>query len=89
MKDLLDQNLIEHNIFVPNNVEFSPFEAIDQIKNILESTMRDDDVKIYSRSTLRKSLELVGDVDRIQQVLLNLSTNARKYVSKKDGPWRR
>ena len=46
MKDLLDQNLIEHNIFVPNNVEFSPFEAIDQIKNILENTMRDCNVKI-------------------------------------------
>lgn len=40
MKDLLDQNLIEHNIFVPIQALFSPIQAITQIKNIIQNSMR-------------------------------------------------
>ena len=40
MKDLLDQNLIEHNIFEPIQALFSPIQAITQIKNIIQNSMR-------------------------------------------------
>lgn len=37
MQDLLDQSLIEHNSFIPREVEFSPFAAVTKLKRILES----------------------------------------------------
>lgn len=37
MQDLLDQSLIEHNCFIPREVEFSPFAAVTKLKSILES----------------------------------------------------
>jgi K+-sensing histidine kinase KdpD len=37
MRDLLDSNLIEHGIFKPKAVEFSPRNAIDQMVTIFET----------------------------------------------------
>lgn len=37
MKDLLDQNLIENNCFVPIESIFNPINAINQIKQIYEN----------------------------------------------------
>ena len=85
MKDLLDQNLIEHNIFVPNESSFSPLQAVDQITNILENSMKENNVQVISTSEIHEEQTLIGDVDRIQQVLLNLVSNARKYVPKERG----
>ena len=83
MKDLLDQNLIEHNIFVPVDSEFLPHQAVLQITNMFESSMRDQDVKIVTTSNFTKDQTLIGDVNRIQQVLVNLVSNACKFVPKK------
>ena len=37
MKDLLDQNLIDNNCFVPIESVFNPINAINQIKQIYEN----------------------------------------------------
>lgn len=47
--------------------------------------MRDCDVKVISKTKLKDVETLIGDVDRIQQVLLNLSSNARKFVPRQHG----
>lgn len=44
MKDLLDQNLIDHNSFVPAEVIFSPIATLDMIKNILVNQLKIYDV---------------------------------------------
>lgn len=85
MKDLLDQNLIEHNIFLPVESSFSPFLAIEQIKNILENSLSESGVQVVSNSTIHEDQIILGDVDRIQQVLLNLVSNAQKFVPKNRG----
>ena len=54
MKDLLDQNLIEHNIFVPNETTFSPLQAIGAITNIIENSMKGFDVVITSKSSIHE-----------------------------------
>lgn len=46
MKDLLDQNLIEYNSFVPKEVEFVPTEAIREVKNIIECQLANYDVQV-------------------------------------------
>ena len=42
-------------------------------------------MKIRSTFNFDDEQRLFGDLDRIQQVLLNLMSNARKYVSKENG----
>ena len=86
VKDLLDQNLIDHNKFVPVEAIFSAQTTVEPFKNILENQLKFHDVKIVCQYEER-SLEnnLIGDVDRIQQVLLNLTSNAAKYVPRRGG----
>lgn len=80
MKDLLDQGLISHGKFVANQVEFTPNQAVSQIKDILYNSLLDKDVQVTSNYDSNLNGVCVGDVDRIQQVLLNLTSNARKFV---------
>ena len=85
VKDLLDQNLIEHSSFNPVEVNFYPVAAIKQICNMLETQMKHDDVQIFQEYDNSIRREMVGDLDRIQQVLLNLTSNARKFAPKFGG----
>jgi signal transduction histidine kinase len=82
MQDLLDQNLIEHKAFVPRQIEFSPHAAITRIKNLVEAHTNKYDIQIVDSYRFDQDKALVGDVDRIQQVLLNLLSNSRKFVPK-------
>lgn len=83
MKDLLDQGLIDHGSFVPNEVEFTPREAVSQMAKILRKTARG--VKVTEGYCKLSNNTCIGDVARIQQVLLNLTSNARKFVPKIGG----
>ena len=42
-------------------------------------------MKIRSKFNFADEQKLLGDVDRLQQVLLNLMSNARKFVPKERG----
>jgi two-component system, sensor histidine kinase and response regulator len=85
MKDLLDSNLIENGKFVANQVEFRACQAIEEIATIIQQSIEKFDVDFLFDFDPALSSVLLGDVNRIQQVLLNLLTNARKYVPKKKG----
>lgn len=84
MKDLLDQGLIEHGSFVPREVVFSPRETVEQIAGILR-TLTGSSAVVTEEYSTDLPCRVVGDVGRIEQVLLNLVSNARKYVAKQEG----
>lgn len=52
---------------------------------ILSNCLTNWDVKVQENYDSRLNRDFVGDVDRIQQVMLNLTSNARKYVPKIEG----
>lgn len=81
----MDQNLIERKVFVANEAIFYPWQAIEQIKSIFVCYMQDSDVKFSSHYDFGKEKRLIGDANRVQQVLLNLVSNARKFVSQIGG----
>jgi len=85
MKDLLDHNLIENNNFLPREFEFSPKAAISSIVDILASQSRNRDVKVDRHFDASLCEMAIGDVDRIQQVLMNIVFNACKFVPPQNG----
>jgi signal transduction histidine kinase len=85
MRDLLDSNLIEHGIFKPKAVEFSPRNAINQMVTIFETQMHELDVFFHVVHCPSLPHYFLGDIDRIQQVMFNLLEHTRKSVSKSYG----
>jgi len=85
MKDLLDHNLIDNNTFLPREFEFSPKAAIGTIVDILASQSRNRDIKVSRHFDASLCEMAVGDVDRIQQVLMNIAFNACKFVPAQNG----
>jgi signal transduction histidine kinase len=85
MKDLLDHNLIENNNFLPREFEFSPKAAISSIVDILTSYSQNRGIKVASHFDVSLCEMAIGDVDRIQQVLMNIVFNACKFVPAQNG----
>lgn len=85
MKNLLDQELIEKGSFKPRETEFPPNEAVKVVMRILEQTLANTDVEVHQSFDPDFDKSFLCDVGRIQQVMLNLMTNARNRVPKVNG----
>lgn len=85
MSDLLDLGLLEHGNFSAHEIEFSPRKAVSQIAGVLVNYLKNFDVQVELEYDQQLASTLIGDVDRVQQVLMNLISNARKFVPKVDG----
>jgi signal transduction histidine kinase len=77
--------MIANGSFIPREVEFAPRHTIRQMLDIFETLLTTQDVKIEEFYDPLLPSYFLGDVERIQQVLLNLLSNARKFVSRKNG----
>ena len=82
--DLLDKKIIEHGGFVPSYTESSVHDTINEIITIVRFTiMHKTQLQIECNLKDLKSLpRLKFDRRRLQQVLLNLLTNAVKFSNK-------
>jgi two-component system capsular synthesis sensor histidine kinase RcsC len=85
IRDLLDRRLIEHKSFQPRDVEFSPKCIVGDMVSFYNGQLAEYDVIIRKLVDERMPTLLIGDADRVQQVLQNLLSNALKFVPKKHG----
>jgi len=80
VNDLLDESQIESKSISLHNEYFNPIELLEKIKNTM-STLADKK-ELTFRVEIDPDLpsELYGDVNRLQQVIVNLAGNAIKFT---------
>ena len=74
---MLDQRIIEQGKFAPCYSKSKVYDAISEIVNMVNLTLDQTQLKIVH--TRMKGDEIRFDVRRLQQVLLNILSNATKY----------
>lgn len=83
MRDIYDQTLLQDNCLKADNYEFSPIEAVNEIKLIMMSQLQSFRVEIISEFEQSVKMNLFGDFRRLQQVLFNLLNYTSKLSSTK------
>lgn len=81
MRDIYDQTLLQDNCLKADNYEFSPIEAVNEIKLIMMSQLQSFRVEIISEFEQSVKMNLFGDFRRMQQVLFNLLNYTSKLSS--------
>lgn len=78
--DLLDHRVIETGSFVPNLSLGSIFETVQEMVELMNSTLTERELTICIEDTKQNEPKSAKfDKRRLQQVLLNLLSNAVKY----------
>lgn len=80
INDLLDFSKIEAGKMNIEEIEFSPYKLIDDYEVIVRNMIREKDIDLVVsvRETVPKVL--IGDLLRIHQILMNLTSNAIKFT---------
>lgn len=79
---MIDLSIIESGNLEIINESYNVYDMFEDITNIINSKMRDKDVKFKVEVDNDVPEVLMGDSARISQVILNLLTNAIKYTDK-------
>ncbi len=84
LNDILDFSKIEAGLMEVKLVEFNPNEVIENVAKLFASKVNQDEavLELIARGIPHLPHFLVGDSDRLHQVLSNLLSNAVKFTSR-------
>lgn len=82
INDILDFSKMEANKLSLENSEFSVGQLIGQVCDLLRIQADKKRLRLLSQIDPRLDLKLIGDPDRIRQILINLIGNAIKFTDK-------
>ncbi len=82
VNDVLDYSKIEADQIVFELIPFKPQNLIEDVLEILGEKANEKKVEFYGSADSSVPRELVGDITRLQQVLVNLCSNALKFTEK-------
>ena len=80
VSDLLDQARIEAGTLAIQNFPFAPFDLMNGINEAVRAAARDKNLELITEISPDLPTTLIGDVQRLDQVLGNLLTNAVKFT---------
>lgn len=80
LNDILDISKIEAGKFTINNVNFSLHHLVHDIHAIMLPKAQEKKISLYLSVDPAVPVYITGDPNRLQQVLLNLMTNAIKFT---------
>lgn len=79
---MIDLSILESGNLIVLEEKYNVYDMFVDIRNIIESKMRDKAVEFKFLMDDDIPEVLLGDAERVSQVILNLLTNAIKYTSK-------
>jgi signal transduction histidine kinase len=80
VRDLLDQAQIEAGTLKIDSVIFSPSELLDSVREVVTGMAQQKNLQFALTIANDLPATLVGDPQRLGQILINLSTNAIKFT---------
>ena len=80
INDLLDQAQMEAGKLTVNMGQVKPSELLESLHGLLDKTASDKSIRLTSEIDDSLPEILIGDSERLQQILLNLVTNAIKFT---------
>ena len=80
VNDVLDMSKIESGKFTLDDAPFNLEKLLDDVKAMLDIRARDAGLQLIVDQQNRESYELMGDSNRIVQILVNLLSNAIKFT---------
>lgn len=81
LNNILDLSKIEAGRFELYDRKFDPNEVLDGIAAVWESQANRKGLEFFVTNDLRGVSTLIGDPDRLRQILVNLVSNAVKFTS--------
>ncbi|HAV77367.1 MAG TPA: hypothetical protein DCX53_08440 [Anaerolineae bacterium] len=81
INDLLDQAQMESGKLTINLSPVKPSELLETVHGLMDKTASDKSLKLNSEIDENLPEILIGDGERLQQVLVNLVSNAIKYTA--------
>ena len=80
LNDILDFSKMEAGQFELDSCEFSPNDLIEHITKLYSKESHHKGIELISGTIPRLEYQLIGDPDRLRQVLMNLLSNAIKFT---------
>ena len=80
VNDILDISKIEADKLVLEKTAFNMHTLLNRMDCLFETTAKEKDINWIVTDNLPKNLWYVGDPTRIEQILMNLSSNALKFT---------
>ncbi len=80
INNVLDYSKIEAGKMQLEKAEFSLYQVVDDVLNLLAGTAAEKGLSLYSRIPLQATCKVLGDKVRIRQILMNLIGNAIKFT---------
>lgn len=82
VNDILDVTKLNSGKFQFENISFSPSEVIKRASDLIRPSLVKKDLSFNTLIDKEVPLQLMGDPTRLQQILVNLLSNATKFTSK-------
>ncbi len=82
INDILDFSKIESGKMVIEEQEYEPMSIINDVANIIITRIGEKDLELILDISPNLPNKLLGDSDRLKQVIINLSNNAVKFTQK-------